>query len=83
MTSGLHSNQSIIFFFIFLNLKINCADDFFDINNFTTCDNLLLDEKKHFFINQLWAIEDEKNSIYVTPDEISISIDGDNLKLPY
>ena len=41
---------------------------FFDINNFTTCDNLLLDEK---------------NSIYVTPDEISISIDGDNLKLPY
>lgn len=39
--------------------------------------------KKHFFINQLWAIEDEKNSIYVTPDEISISIDGDNLKLPY
>lgn len=37
--------------------------------------------KKHFFINQLWAIEDEKNSIYVTPDEISISIDGDNLKL--
>ena len=72
MTSGLHSNQSIIFFFIF-----------FDINNFTTCDNLLLDEKKYFFINQLWAIEDEKNSIYVTPDEISISIDGDNLKLPY
>ncbi|EFO1922818.1 hypothetical protein DS821_23145, partial [Escherichia coli] len=52
-------------------------------NNFTTCNNLLLDEKKHFFINQLWAIEDEKNSIYVTPDEISISIDGDNLKLPY
>lgn len=40
-------------------------------------------KKKHFFINQLWAIEDEKNSIYVTPDEISISIDGDNLKLPY
>lgn len=39
--------------------------------------------KKHFFINQLLAIEDEKNSIYVTPDEISISIDGDNLKLPY
>ena len=32
---------------------------FFDINNFTTCDNLLLDEKT-FFINQLWAIEDEK-----------------------
>ena len=56
---------------------------FFDINNFTTCDNLLLDEKKYFFSNQLWAIEDEKNSIYVTPDEISISIDGDNLKLPY
>ncbi|MCV1403607.1 hypothetical protein MLU50_011795 [Escherichia coli] len=70
-------------FLYFLNLKINCADDFFDINNFTTCNNLLLDEKKHFFINQLWAIEDEKNSIYVTPDEISISIDGDNLKLPY
>ncbi|HFN7072233.1 TPA: hypothetical protein ACHGQO_004156, partial [Escherichia coli] len=70
-------------FLYFLSLKINCADDFFDINNFTTCNNLLLDEKKHFFINQLWAIEDEKNSIYVTPDEISISIDGDNLKLPY
>lgn len=40
-------------------------------------------KKNTFFINQLWAIEDEKNSIYVTPDEISISIDGDNLKLPY
>lgn len=49
MTSGLHSNQSIIFS-LFLNLKINCADDFFDINNFTTCDNLLLDEKNTFLL---------------------------------
>ena len=82
ITSTFFTKSNNIFLY-FLNLKINCADDFFDINNFTTCNNLLLDEKKHFFINQLWAIEDEKNSIYVTPDEISISIDGDNLKLPY
>ncbi|MGN9527753.1 hypothetical protein ACTMQE_17815 [Escherichia coli] len=36
-------------FLYFLNLKINCADDFFDINNFTTCNNLLLDEKNTFY----------------------------------
>lgn len=37
-------------FLYFLNLKINCADDFFDINNFTTCNNLLLDEKNTFLL---------------------------------
>ncbi|ENU7366900.1 type VI secretion system tip protein TssI/VgrG, partial [Escherichia coli] len=70
-------------FLYFLNLKINCADDFFDINNFTTCNNLLLDEKNTFLLISYGQLRMKKNSIYVTPDEISISIDGDNLKLPY
>lgn len=56
---------------------------FFDINNFTTCDNLLLDEKNTFLLISYGQLRMKKNSIYVTPDEISISIDGDNLKLPY